>query len=382
LGVNYEQYLEVASGRIVNFVLLTVFLIGALSVARNDRRAAGRTLLRNMAYAYWSVTGIVIVLGLWQAGNFYLDVPYPFPETRSHLHSVPAYMRNLVPGRLTSITAEPSYFAPLIIDFAILSVFFARGWRLLLLVAVAAVTLVLSFSAGGYLNAAIVVAVFVGTRALAAVVRGRVRLTAVAAIALTFGVAIALFVGPLSPYIALVTSRSGTALMPEAHGRAFMVLMPFYWLSDSSFLNMIFGHGPKSYALIGQVMTLPTSGLPVQETSNNLYSDLVWEHGLWGLFAVVALFAFLAFKGLAAFLKTPQSTVPILLVTHLGASSLYRADFYSLRFFCILLIIVMALTARYTRHGSYAVVGAGSSVRGREDREQRPAHGTSPETGQ
>ena len=381
LGINYENYLEVASGRIANFVLLSIFLIGAFSIARHpNRRTDRRTLLRGMVRAYWIVAGIVIAIGLWQAGSFYFDVPYPFPDTRSHLHSVPAFMRNLVPGRLTSITAEPSYFAPLVIDFAILSVFFARGWRLLALVAVAGLTLMLSFSAGGYLNAAILAAVFVGTRTLAVAVRRRVRLTAVAAIVLMFAVVVFLFAGPLSPYVGLVTSRSGTALVPEAHGRAFMVLMPFYWLSDSTLVNMIFGHGPKSYALIGQVMTMPASGLPVYVTSNNLYSDLVWEHGVLGLIAVVALLTVLAFKGLATYLKTPESTVPVLLVAHLSASSLYRADFYSLRFFCILIIIALAVTASHVGQRCYAV-RAGSGNRGRVDGERSPAQHPALETG-
>src|SRR5690554_3576596 len=77
--------------------------------------------------------------------------------------------------------------------------------------------------------------------------------------------------------------------------RAYMGYMPFVWAWDSSAMSFLFGHGIKSYSIIGTAFNLP-SGEPVHVTSNNLYADTFWESGLFGLILIAAFFVFVFFS--------------------------------------------------------------------------------------
>lgn len=343
LGLDYTGYPTIALGRVVNAFSLSLFFIGTLALIQKARRSSGGPDFgHQVVWVYWVATGVFATAAIWQISHFYLGIPYPFPETRTHVHGVPAALQGLVPGRLTGLANEPSFLVPFVIDFALLSMLIVRGLRLFLIIAVSIAVVLLSFSAGGYMNLTIISAAWLLLLALRTAFCYRVNVKAAGAVAL-IGIAAPFFFLTAGPYMELVTARVPGALDPDSHSRAFMVLMPFYWLADSPFLNILFGHGPKSYAMIGEAVVLPASGEPVHVTSNNLFADIVWEHGIVGLSGLGVLFGILALKTRVLFSITRERIVAFLLLVHLFSSSLYRGDFYSLRFLVILLIIVMLI---------------------------------------
>src|SRR5690606_1310535 len=61
----------------------------------------------------------------------------------------------------------------------------------------------------------------------------------------------------------------------SSSSRLSMLLGPFEWVKDSSLISFVFGHGLKSFAIVGTNYVLP-SGEAVHVTSNNMYVDVFW----------------------------------------------------------------------------------------------------------
>lgn len=343
--ITYYGYGEESIGRYINLFLLLVFFIAAGSFCV----AGGESVQRKIILAYWVGCSIFVLFGIWQALNFYCGVPFPDLGTRTHIHSVPEALKTLVPGRLTSLANEPSFFAPIIIDFLLLSLLIINRRNIVVpVVIVSALLLFLTFSGGGYLNAfllTVVLSVLVLMRAFA---RKRIKKKTL----IIVGVVVMLMPWVaflMGDYGRIVTERIPTIFDPEGHSRAFMVFMPLRWLLESNIINMLFGFGPKSYALIGNAVTLP-SGVPVHVTSNNLFTDFAWETGLVGFCSITVLFVVLMrhlFK--LTGLMSRERWIGCLLTFHLLFSSLYRGDFSSLRFWVLLLVIICLMCIRFPR---------------------------------
>jgi general stress protein CsbA len=353
LGLVYDSYFSLAFGRILNISLLFMVFLGALTLFNQHSPLWRRkSFLMNVVAAYWIGALILMIFGMWQAISLYSGwLPFPFGGLRTHVHSVPAPLRGLVPGRVTSITNEPSFFAPLVLDFLLLAPLILRGRKLLAALLLGITLLLLTFSGGGYLNAFLVLLAIATLVVLRVLTKGAIRATSAVLGGLLLMVVLIMLVGPLSGYASIVTSRLDSAFDLDKHARAYMVFMPFSWAWDSTFINMLFGHGPKSYGLLGQVFVLPSTGAPVHVTSNNLFADNFWEHGVFGFVASLLVFAYLlARSALAKNEMTLEHWVAYALTVHLAASSLYRADFASARFAVLLLVVVMLLTVTKARH--------------------------------
>lgn len=336
--ISYFGYFKESSGRYINLALLSVFFVSVSSICS----IRGKNIQRDFIYAYWIGCLVFILFGIWQAFHFYFGLPFIDLQTRAHLHSVPQALKALVPGRLTSIANEPSFFAPIIIDFLLISILMVNRRKIFftIILTLSVSLLLLTFSFGGYLNAlflTIIILVIIFIRSL---VRLRIKKKEIIFICILLLVVPCLF-KTFGGYFEIVTARIPALFDLEHNSRAFMVFMPFVWLFESHPLNLLFGFGPKSYALIGGQISLP-SGSPVHITSNNFFTDFAWEAGLIGLFSVIALFIILLRMSLTFNkIMTKEHWVGCLLTFHLMFSSLYRGDFFSLRFWVLLLIILI-----------------------------------------
>lgn len=343
MGLDYSGYVELATGRLINGLALATFFIGTLTlVATNKRNSEGVNFAHFVTWVYWIATGIFVVVAVWQILHFYLGFGYPLPETRTHVHGVPLHIRDLVPGRVTGLAKEPSFLVPFVIDFALLSILFARGTRLLILLVVSSCVVLFSFSLGGYLNVWTVVTVGAVLMLFKTIASQKINRKSFVAVSI-LGTATAILLTGLAPFLEVVGARIGGALHPESYARSFMVVMPFYWMADGNVLNILFGHGPKSYAMLGEMMLLPSSGQPVHATSNNWFVDSLWEHGVFGFLGAMTLLFILARRTRVFSRGGKERVVALLFVVHLFTSSLYRGDFFSLRFFVVLLIIVFLI---------------------------------------
>ena len=114
--------------------------------------------------------------------------------------------------------------------------------------------------------------------------------------------------------------------------------MPFTWFSDDGPIAAIFGHGPGAFALLGEMHRLPDGG-PIHVTSNNIFTDLLYEQGIVGLILIVALFAILLVIGLRGRDHSQAYLAGAVLTVHLVTTSVFRADFMAPRFWVVLLCI-------------------------------------------
>ena len=117
--------------------------------------------------------------------------------------------------------------------------------------------------------------------------------------------------------------------------------MPFVWIFlEKGFFPYLFGMGTGSFKYLSNTKFF-YDGRSVHGTSNNLFSDFVYECGYIGLILVIIMF-FLLFKRLERNFKKNKNIynkVNLILFFHLIVSSLYRADFLSSRFFLIISFI-------------------------------------------
>jgi len=321
-------------GRFILIIANITILIGLLSLTRNWSKNEIINLIRKYYY------GLLIfpIVGLWQFLNFTFNFPMFELHTRTHLHGL-STSNALAVGRLTSFADEPSFLAPLLIDLMIFAILVSK--KPFKVIALSLFVLIFSYSAGGYLNLLIV-----GCALLVGYLRFKKE-----KITLNrqqrFNVAIALVIF-LSTLIVLhesifqilypVIGRFGSIFDLERHMRIYMTVMPFIWVTQGSFINCLFGFGPKSYAFLRRTRVLPT-GASVHITSNNFLVDTVFELGYIGFFSYIVIFIrffVVSFKNLQ---NNKYYLSSLILSTHLFASSIYRADFMQPRFWIIFFVI-------------------------------------------
>lgn len=127
---------------------------------------------------------------------------------------------------------------------------------------------------------------------------------------------------------------------PSNSGRFYMIVMPYLWSLDGSLFSLLFGYGVKSYSIIGSYYNLP-SGVPVHDTSNNIYTDIFWESGLIGLLLLISFFVLIFVRIFKSKIGKPFSFIAFYFIFEIMFSSLFRADYASARFFIILYTIYL-----------------------------------------
>jgi hypothetical protein len=201
----------------------------------------------------------------------------------------------------------------------------------------AAWVLVFSFSGGGFFNLLVVGGFGLVLGLFDTVVRARINRGVLAAGALAVG-AIVVLHQPLRQLLVPIVGRMGVLFDLQTHDRLYMVVMPFFWFADDGFVSALFGHGPGSFTLLRQLHTLPDGG-PIHVTSNNLFTDMLYEQGALGLLLVVALVVVSVITGLRGRAISREYLLGAVLTVHLATSSIYRADFMAPRFWVVLLSI-------------------------------------------
>jgi hypothetical protein len=337
--ISYDGYILESMGRYINLFLLPLFFLGVGSYCYKS----GEKFQYNVIKFYWLGCLILCIFGIWQAFHFYLGVPFFEIDTRSHVHSVPSFLIELVPGRLTSLANEPSFFVPFIIDAFLLTIFMVkRKITMLFLSTILFALLILTFSPAGYFNGLILIIVILLFFAERIILNKSINKASLILSFLSVTAIIIVIIFGLLDYTQIVTFRLSYLLDTTEHARAFMIFMPFVWLMSANPLNILFGFGPKSYAFIGNLVGIFDTDNPVHVTSNNLLTDFVWETGLVGLICVVCLFLFLFSKSLNKKSRYKKNNyVALMLTMHLFITSIYRGEFFALRFWVILLIVVL-----------------------------------------
>ncbi|MGN7312590.1 O-antigen ligase family protein [Alkalicoccobacillus gibsonii] len=331
-----QYYQQSMPRRIINggiyIGLMVMFLLLVSRMTKSDLNLIGK--------AYLSGIGILVFFGIWQFLHLSIGYPMPDLQTRSAVHSVQSEV--LVNFRLTSLTEEPSFLVPFLMDGLIIGFMLYKRkrsyvWQWLLPVMF---VLFFSFSISGYANLLIV-----GLFALWIVITSRKipwkKVMAITGASLIpIGLLIwwkwVLVLELLMPII----GRFDVLFDVTNHSRLYMLVYPFVWMFDYSWVNALFGFGPGSYEFLAETKFL-AYGSKLSATSNNVFVDLLFEHGLIGGGAF--LLAFILFF-VHLYKRRNQDVYyqyAVVLWFHLGITSLYRSDFVSPRFWVIVMITIL-----------------------------------------
>lgn len=321
------------SGRITNLILLFWVFVFIYSYHMKKGKDINDFFL--IIRSYQLGLFVVVLAGAWQLLSFYSSIPFPF-ETRSYLHST--YGANYsFSQRLTSIAREPSFFVMIVIDFIGLSILFYRGLRRISMIMLGLVMVVFSLSPSGYLTLAgtVVAAVFFSEIKYFSLNIKFVRIAGI----LIFATVLCVFFMLNEQVFEYIYSRIFYAT-PDNSIRFYMIVMPYMWSIDGNLFSVLFGHGIKSYSIIGTYYNLP-SGVPVHPTSNNIYTDIFWESGLIGIILLIFFYTFIFIRIFKSKIGRFFSFIAFYFFFDIVFSGVFRADYASARFFIILYLIYL-----------------------------------------
>lgn len=335
LSVHYVDYITQAlPNRVIN---LTLFLMLFYTFFKLISFLNEKTLL---SITKWYLFGVLIVtaIGIWQFLHFMFGYPMIDLNTRSFVHSVDSNV--LFNFRLTSITDEPSYLVPFLIDALIIGlVLYASKKKYFLLVFIPCMfVLIFSFSVSGYANLALligfIVVIFFTTKLENKRKILKYTLIGLIPVVILMIVQWDFVLQLLQP----ITGRFDTLFDVHRHSRLYMLVMPIAWLFDFSWVNSIFGFGPGSYWFLAQTKFLHHQG-PLSVTSNNIFIDLLFEHGVFGFLMIVTMFVYVSYRLFKIRNEHKYFLYSLILWIHLAITSMYRSDFVSPRFWAIVIII-------------------------------------------
>ncbi len=327
-GLYFKNVFFDTIGRVLNYIFLALFSYAVLGY-RKYRFCIGFDNDSFIKY-YWIGCLLALFFCVWQFFSMYLGIiPFPF-NTRDYVHSVSGSLASIVPGRITGILQEPSYIVPVIIDFIILSYVYVKNYFRFPLIMIGLLCLFFTFSGSAGLEFLLLILSFYLYLTLficcnkndktKTIIWGALTLVIVASFVLLYRLKDGLLM--------LFLSRLSNVAYS---GRFKTFILPFVLSFDSSYFNLIFGHGVKSFILLEGRDAV---------TSNSLYPDLFWEHGLVGLLGIF-IFAFIILKRYIFKKLTNRRILIILFILHFLIASLYRSDFASTRSFIIIMIITI-----------------------------------------
>lgn len=321
-GLDYSQ-LNIF-GRIFNILFFPCIIIII------DRMVSKHGLY-NLVFWVWFGGLIFVGFGIWHAASIYGFIgSFPF-ETRSHVHSAGTISIN-VDERLTGVAREPSFFGPFVVDFTILTllIVYSRVKRLGLLV-ISVLLIVLSLSPSGFM-------VLVGTFLGGFLVLSLRHFLSTKKISLQYIIYIGIVTVLLVALLKIISNLYifdyifyRFSFINES-GRFFMSVMPFKWSWESNVYSFLFGHGIKTYSIIGTQFMIPSGG-PVHPTSNNIFADIFWESGLVGLSILIIFYFYCFFKILTSKVSSFQIFIAGAILFDMFFSGFVRSDFASMRVF-------------------------------------------------
>lgn len=304
-------------GRVIMLIASTFTIVFLHSLILN-KRISFNTILR----VYYVSCFIMVLSALWQALDYHTSFPISFPfETRTNVHG----SDNVgLDKRLTGLAAEPSYLAPFLNEFLILTVLLIKNkiikWGA---IGLTLTLLFFTFSPSSYTSFLILLAVFTFYRVNKIYLVFIVPIIFLVVSFLTFG------------NIEALTYYNDRISGIEGSGRFRVIIDALnLFFNDTNLFRLLFGNGFKTF----QIMNTAPEISYYRITSNNLFVDVIFECGIIGVTLLIYFFTYL-FKLISKVKDRNLKLISILLFTNLLLSSFYRADFTTLKFFIIIYIL-------------------------------------------
>jgi O-antigen ligase len=121
--------------------------------------------------------------------------------------------------------------------------------------------------------------------------------------------------------------------------------MPFLWIFQhgQTLFQVLFGMGPGSFKYLNITQYFPDDLHKVYVTSNNLYIDVLYEHGFIGFILSLILMGYFLWYFFKRRNEGKYAQAGFLITLHLSITSLYRADFTSPRFWMLFIILFILI---------------------------------------
>lgn len=328
-----EYVSSVLPGRL--FTLASVFIVFLAATDLINR--ASEKQLKILLFFGWLIGALFLVGALWQASSPITGIPFPV-DTRDWMHGVPDVIKSAVPIRLTSFAEEPNFYAPLLIEFILISYFLMRSSILKKIVLITSlVVLVLTFSGGAYGNVFILAAISILITLLRVMYTAKISKLNLILLILVVILSIVLFFIFFNNIVfEFIIAKFDHESSGASSRSEFLASLVELWLK-SNFLQMLIGHG------IATMSILPEFGLSQNDflfrITNNFFLDILWESGVLGVLSALTVFTTLIFKGIVANKHNKFNMLAFWLSFHVLITSLYRSEYLSPHFIWVLAII-------------------------------------------
>jgi len=319
-------------GRIFTICVLFLMFLSGLSYMNslNDKEFLK---LRSL----FLIPGLVFTFfGIYQLICNYTGMKF-FIETRDWMHGVPLQVVHVFPKRLTSIAEEPSFLAPILVEFLILSAFLVvRPKRQYFLVGLSMCMLLMTFSGGAYVNT-LSILIVATCLMLWKKPFGKLHISVIVGVIVTI-ILVLSFGQPLIEFAINKFTHEATGGSSRSQFMSNLTGLIF----DANTFNMLFGHGLTSLSYLSDF------GMHVEDVlfriSNNMFIDVAWESGLVGGLFVLSVYGILFAKGIKIqFKKNTSLSLSLMLVTQALITAFYRSEYISTHFIWVLIVIFWAL---------------------------------------
>lgn len=347
LGHLSGSYIEqILFGRLFTVLSTILFL---LSIAIWSARAS-----TSECYAFLFVASVSTFVFLFfayvQQLFFYLHIPF-FVESRSDMHGVPQILRSIIPNRITSITREPNFYAPILIETIILARLIYSGFWQYIFIFSTLVILVLTFSGGAYVHLILLLFFFIVQR-MSFTGKGLISLIKILMVFLVFCfVAYIIFENEVAILLDFIEAKTST----ESSGTSFrsqVMSAIFSEWSSSSLKSLIFGHGIGTLAFFNEISE---GGVYLDfAITNNFYLDYLWDTGIVGIILFVVFWGY----GVAFFFNRRKTSIffesGLLLFFSLLVTGLYRSEYVTTHFSWVLALVIVIYRVCYLSTKSIA----------------------------
>lgn len=320
----YKWFATDMMGRLAHVVIfLIIFLLTSQIIILNKKSIPNLiTFLDSYAYGIFVILGL---FGFWQILSTLTGIWCPDIDSRDYLY----FASSLNIKRVTSLADEPSYLVPFLLDAFFIFLFLKKNRIAVLLL----ILVLFSLSFAGYLE------LFLLSISALLLSNSRHKIK----IVLIFLICGIIFLSIFSEEIQLVRDiissrqelQAGFSMKDTS--RTAMIIYPLQsFFREGNFVSILFGNGPGSFKYLFE--SHPDC---LFTTSNCLYVDILYEGGVLSIVCVGIMFLIIwsIFSKLKVRIDKREMLIIRLFLIHFSLMAIYRGDYVSEHFFCVLLII-------------------------------------------
>ncbi|MDM1060598.1 hypothetical protein [Myroides odoratimimus] len=312
-------------GRIANLIMLTLFVFYTYLYVYDTNSKVDSERCFFIIKAYFFSCCIMVFTAIWQWLNFNGLLSFKFPlETRSFAHGNTSL--TAISNRVTGLAMEPSFLVPFVSEFIIIGFFIIKKKILKFIVTALGVFVIFySFSPSGYLS-------LLGLFLTYFYFQYRLKAIIISLIVLFFVSGSFMYFKDIEAFVYFSDRIAGVSVSSRYETIYYLV----EYMLSTDYFTLLFGNGFKTLS----VLQLSFPNAIIYETSNNLFLDVFFECGIIGVFLMIWFFT-KVLKLLVQVRNRGNQLFVSLLMVNFIVTSLFRADYSSIRVFFILLIVYM-----------------------------------------